>query len=143
MKQELSREEKLEKLERIVEAIKRDKKRGKKLFFVGDTTQAKCDYYRTEIGAKRANRSQRELLDSEGCFERMETVYPDIEEIDLGNFLDYLSRRNPMNPFMDLCHSSSAYPYKWLQDIEDLFVTNSDDKSKGWEDYLFPEDDRN
>lgn len=106
------------KLARIVAAVKRAKAKGRKLFAVNDPTGGD-DYYKTELGAKRATRSEQAVYDEEGCLLRVLTVYPDIDEIDLRHIVGWLKNRE--NPFMSLSHSYSAYPYKWLKDIEELF----------------------
>ena len=127
---------KLAKLGKIVAAIKRDKAKGKKLFFCGHPENAAYDYYRSERSAKKATKQEMPIYDGEGCLVRNETVCADIDEIALDGILDSLAHQR--NPFADLYHSSSAYPYRWLQAVEDLFIADLENPLAGWNDTLFP-----
>ncbi len=114
-------------LARLIATVKRDKSKGRKLFAVNDPTGGD-DYYKTELGAKRAKAEEKAVYYDDGSLKSIIKVYPDIDEIDLRLIVGWLENRE--NPFMSLSHSYSAYPYKWLKDIEELFRVDREDVEK-------------
>ena len=133
------REKKLRKLDKIVAAIKRDKARGKKLFHYRDPDNHVYEYYKSERSAKSAAKIEVPKFDAvDGSLTHFETDYKDYENIDLDFVIGTLELHQ--NPFpCCVCHGDS-YPYKWLQDAEDLFLTDPNDRKSGWDERLFPED---
>jgi len=133
------RERKLRKLHKIAAAIKRDKERGKVLFLYHAPDNHSYEYYKSERAAKTAAEFEVPKFDAvDGSLTHFETDFGDIEKIDLDFVIGTLElHQNPFPCCMSRCDS---YPYKWLQDAEDLFLSDPNDRNGGWDEKLFPDD---
>ncbi len=132
----VERNDKLGGMESIIRAVERDRAKGRRLFLYADAKEAVYDYYRSERTARIANKDERMIMGGDGSLLRVETVYPDVEEISLEWILDLLT--DHINPFGYIPHSHSEYPYGWMRDMEDLFLSDPNDPHGGWDECLFP-----
>jgi hypothetical protein len=141
MNSEKAREEKLAKLRKIIATIEKDKKRGKRLFFFGGWPDqvGVYDYYKSKRTAQIENKREEAFYEEDGCLNRTETIYPNVDEVDMDDFMLYL--RNKENPFNHYYYSYSDYPYQWMQEISDLFLSDSEGRRSGWNEYLFPDEE--
>ena len=141
------RERKLKKLDKIIAAIQRDDERGNQLFSYYHP------YRRRHYAYFKTLRTAKSIARSEGCMGFADGTVAD-DPLDFKNFgkvqlhliiESLICHRNPLgldtDDFFIMGHAFIyKYPYKWLQDIEDLFSYRDSDNQLCRSEMLFPDE---